>query len=265
MAKIYMCEQGTLEWRKLRAGIPTASSADRIITPSGKIAKNETSRAYARELVAERLINEIGEAIDGISYMERGHEMEPVAVEQYEFANSAQTARVGLVTTDDGKWGASPDRIIVPPPTSPGLRAGVEIKSPGAATQVEYLYNYRQRKNELLKTMGYVPDGAIKLEDVAKKYRQQVQMQILVCEFEYVDFFSFHPRCPSLQLRVYPDAEFQEAMKKALTEFSALVEEIERDMRAEGAFIPFADPAIPTRGNPQSPIEGEIAREFLAA
>jgi hypothetical protein len=42
--KIHNCTQGTEEWRKLRAGIPTASEFHKIITPkTGQLSKQATT------------------------------------------------------------------------------------------------------------------------------------------------------------------------------------------------------------------------------
>jgi hypothetical protein len=56
MSKIYRCEQGSMDWYRLRMGIPTASQFHKIVTPGGKL--SEQRHAYMYRLIAERLLME---------------------------------------------------------------------------------------------------------------------------------------------------------------------------------------------------------------
>ena len=48
-------EQGTPEWHDIRRGIVTASAVGKLVTPTLKVADNDTSRALTATLVAERI------------------------------------------------------------------------------------------------------------------------------------------------------------------------------------------------------------------
>ena len=207
--KIHQVKQGTAEWFALRLGIPTASEFDNIVTPkTGKLSAG--ARKYSYRLIAERLLRQPVQSLDGISYIERGNELEPQAVQQYEFENDVATDPVGFITTDDGRMGASPDRLIR------GKAAGVEIKCPAAHTHI-----------------GYLLDGH---DD---KYRPQVQGQLLVAELEFVDFYSFHPRMPPAAIRTRRDDPYIRLMRDALEEFCDNLEEMLERAKSLGVFQAF--------------------------
>lgn len=80
--KTHDVKQGTPEWLNIRAGIPTASSFDRIVTPGGKPSKS--AEPYMLTLLAERIMGHpVREHIS--FWMERGSQMEADAVGFYEF------------------------------------------------------------------------------------------------------------------------------------------------------------------------------------
>lgn len=202
--KVHDVEQGSLEWHELRLGIPTASNFHRIITPA-KLDRSKQARAYAFQLVAEKLLRESSQSLADTEWMERGRELEPQAIQQYEFTKDVETKRVGFCTTDDGRYGASPDRVIV------GAPAGVEVKCPSPAIH-----------------LGYLIDGP------GADYRMQKQGQLLVCEFDYADFYSFHPSFPPADIREHRDETVIRALRDGLEWFLDMRDEIERQVRSLG-------------------------------
>ena len=74
------CIQGSREWHQARLGLVTASEVNRIITPTGKPAKNDTSRAYMHKLLAEWALGEPVEEWQGNAWTERGLELEGEAL-----------------------------------------------------------------------------------------------------------------------------------------------------------------------------------------
>ena len=213
--KIHTVAQGTAEWFALRLGIPTASEFDQIVTPkTGKL--SASARKYAYRLVAEKLLHETMQTLDGVAYIERGKELEPQAVRQYEFENDVETVPVGFITTDDGLIGASPDRLIK------GRRMGLEIKCPAAHTHI-----------------GYLLDGH------DEKYRPQVQGQLFVAELEQADFYSFHPRMPPATIRTPRDEPFINLLSSALVEFNERLAEMVARARSLGVFQAAAEVRTP--------------------
>jgi len=202
--KIHDVEQGTPAWLKLRLGIPTASEFDKIVTPAqGKL--SASSVKYRNYLLAERLMGEPLDSLDNLQWIERGKLLEPQAVAQYEFTNDIATEAVGFVTTDDGRIGASPDRLVI------GMPGCVEIKCPAPQTHV-----------------GYMLDGP------GTDYRCQVQGQLWVAEMEWDDFYSFHPSMPPVLIRTFRDESFIDKLSAALVQFCDDLDEAEERIKQAG-------------------------------
>ena len=200
-------EQGTSEWLAARLGIPTASQFHRIITPAkGDLSKQ--ARKYAQELVAETLLGEpLDSAIDSLQWVARGKLLEPQAVRLYEYTTDRETAPAGFITSDDGRWGCSPDRLIE------GAAGGLEIKCTAPQTH-----------------MGYLIDG------VSEEYRPQVQGQLLIAELDWVDLYAFHPTLPPVLIRTARDEPYIAKLRSALTEFCDIRDAMLAQATARGAF-----------------------------
>lgn len=114
--KIIVCEQGSAEWHRARAGCITASmfGEARAKLKSGARKGEPTAAAldYAFNLAVERIS---GEPLDNgfeTWQMRRGHELEPHARMEHELQTGLIVQRAGFVTTDDNCFGASADGLI---------------------------------------------------------------------------------------------------------------------------------------------------------
>jgi hypothetical protein len=205
--KIIDCVQGSPEWLAARLGIPTASEFHKIITAvKGDLSKS--ARKYAHALVAETLLGRPLEKPPGTPWaMERGKQLEPLAIQQYAFTNDVEIRRVGLVTTDNGKIGCSPDGLIA------GARGGLEVK----CTIDE---NH----------MGILLDGP------GDDFKQQVQGNLATAELEWWDLYAYHPELPPVTIRTYRDEPYIAKMGAALTEFLAIRDEMLAKAMASGFF-----------------------------
>jgi hypothetical protein len=193
MAIIHEMEQGSDAWFAARLGIPTASEFHRIIT-SAKGDLSASAGKYAHALVAETLLGRPLVRSPGTPWaMARGKELEPFAIAQYERDNGVEVRRVGFVTTDDGRLGASPDGLIV------GQRGGLEVKC-------------------LLDDghVGVFADGP------GNDFRQQVQGNLAICELEFWDLYVWHPELPAIQIRTLRDEPYIAKMGPALAGFLTL-------------------------------------------
>jgi YqaJ-like viral recombinase domain len=199
--------QGSPEWLQARLGIPTASQFHRIITAvKGDLSKS--ARKYAHELVAETLLGEpLESSIGNLDWVVRGKLLEPQAVQQYEFTTDTETRAVGFVTTDDGRLGCSPDRLVI------GERGGVEIKCTMPSTH-----------------MGYVIDGP------DENYKQQCQGQMAISELAWIDLYCYHPSLPPVLLRSVRDEPYIAKMRAALAEFLDMRDEMLMRARSSGFF-----------------------------
>jgi len=187
----HLVEQGTEEWFKVRAGIPTASNFDKIITPTGMASKQFVD--YADVLLAERIL---GKPLDRFQdakpyWMERGNELEADAEQTYEFMFDCTTKKAGFCTLDDGSAGCSPDRFV-------GEDGLLEIKCPAPWTHVANLV----------------------AEKIDNSYIPQVQGQLYVTGRKWCDWFSYHPDMTPSCIRIERDEEYIAKLDTALKEFA---------------------------------------------
>ena len=192
--KIHDCVQGTTEWLNLRAGIPTASNFDKIVTPKGAASKQAEKYMFA--LLAERLMGHPIEERGFSHWMDRGSEEEGRAVAFYEFQKDIETVKVGFITNDAGTVGCSPDRRV-----GPGL---LEIKVPSESIHVGYL---------------------LQAGSAYEEYRVQVQGQLWIAEAEWSDVLSWHPELPPAIVRIERDEPFIAQLDKGVTAFAGVLEE----------------------------------------
>lgn len=181
--KILDIQQGTPEWLSARAGIPTASNFDKVLTVDGKLSKQIDK--YAFQLAGEVIIGTKEESYQNDA-MKRGVLLEPEARLCYELMTGNTVKQVGLCLTDFG-YGCSPDGLI-------NDDGGQEIKCPSLAVHTMYLY-----ENKL-----------------PTDYFQQVQGSMLVTDRKWWDFVSYYPGMKTLIVRVERDEEFCKKLHDAL-------------------------------------------------
>ena len=200
--RIYECEQGSEQWERIRRGKPTASNFSKIVT-SANLNLSKSHIKYACKLAAEiRQIESI--PFPPTAAMERGIELEPVAVEAYEKISGLKTEKVGFVHPDDTEdWGCSPDRLVY---ETNGEQNGIlEVKCPEIETVALYHLN-----NEL-----------------PSEYKLQVQGQLWITGADWCDFFVYHPDLKDqLLIRVEPDQEVFDAFEIVMPTFVKQVRSI---------------------------------------
>jgi hypothetical protein len=231
--KIYTgIAQGSDGWHALRMGIPTASEFHRIVTPKkGELSKGAID--YALRLCAERLLNAPTHMLAGDfsgPWMERGKELEPMAVQQYEFQYDTQTMPISFITTDDGMIGCSPDRLVLSE-----QKVALEVKCPSPQVHLGYLLN-----------------------GTDEAYRPQVQGQIYVAELDRAELYSFHERMPAVTIRNTRDDEYVKKLDAALKAFNENLMSMLARAKELGVYQP-----MPRSVTPVEAIEAEdIARHF---
>lgn len=129
--KIIDVAQGSSEWLEARAGIVTASELDNLISPTMKVRDGETPKTYMHTKIAERWIGALVQSFGG-GVMEQGSILEGEALPWFAINQRAKVRKVGLVLTDDGSFGASPDGLV-------DGEYGVEIKCPQPPNHVKWL------------------------------------------------------------------------------------------------------------------------------
>lgn len=182
--------QGSPEWLQARLGIPTASQADRILTPA-RLKPSSSAAGYRLQLLAEWVLGYPVEWSGNSAYMERGTELEAEARAAYEVEMGVDVEEVGLVLAPGGMFAGSPDGLV-------DSTGGLEIKCPAIHTHI-----------------GYLLDP----ESLAAAYRGQVQALLWLTGREWWDLWAYHPELPPVRVRVEPDLEWQEAWAPALAGF----------------------------------------------
>lgn len=200
--KILDVQQGSVEWMQARAGIPTASEFDALVTPEWKIRTGDMPKTYLAKKLAEWWQG--GPLLEFNMFdMEQGKILEEEAIPWFELEFNQPVQRVGFITTDDGRIGCSPDgfmHINVTAPDPKDLRfehSGLEIKCPRPETHTGYLLT------------GTVP----------KAYLAQVHGGMFVTGAASWQFLSYRRRFPKLVLTVERDANINDCLIEALAKF----------------------------------------------
>lgn len=195
--------QGTTNWLALRAGKPTASCFDKLITSTGETSKSLSG--YAITLAGELYAGKPLDAFEGTAYTERGILLEDDARKMYAFLHDVEPVKVGFVTDDNLLYGCSPDSFV-------GDDGMTEIKCLKAENHIKAILYYRKHKK-------CPPD-----------YVQQTQGQIMVCERSWCDLFFYHPDLPRLTIRQHRDESIATALKGSiatvLTERDIILEQL---------------------------------------
>lgn len=196
--------QGSMEWKKARAGRVTASRIVDIVakTKSGASASREN---YMAQLVCERLTGEPSECFVNEA-MRWGTEKEPEAKSMYGFITSVDVYPVGMVSHPNiAMASASPDGLV-------GDVGLIEVKAPQTSTHIATLLG----------------------KPIDKKYMMQMHWQMACTGRQWCDFVSFDPRLPpEMQIeirRVERDpvviAELEIEVRKFLGEVADTVERL---------------------------------------
>lgn len=194
-----MIEQRTDEWFAERLGFATASRAADVLAEikSGEAASVTNYRA---ELVCERLTGKKSE--DGFTSkaIQRGVDLEPAARAWYCEQRGVLVTQLGFCKHPTIAWvGASPDSAV-------GDDGGLEIKCPNTATHIATL-------------LAGKADA---------KYFKQMQWQMWVTGWKWVDFVSYDDRLPDHLMgvihRVERDQKFIDEMEVKVKAFLASVD-----------------------------------------
>ena len=216
--KIHRIDQGTPEWKKLRLGVATASWFHTIITPLGKPTDNRERKKYIYRLVAERLLQQPMPDSYVNAWMERGNDLEEAAARAFSAIHDVDLLPGGFVTSDDGRLGCSPDRLVK---AKRGASEAVEIKVPSPWVHLGNLCGE--------------PDP---------KYKAQVQGQMLIGEFEAVHFYSWNPNLPECYKLNVRDDKFVRQLETLLGLFLEEVDQTEDFVRRKGTVRELVEPPL---------------------
>lgn len=186
---VHNCEQNSVIWLNLRAGVVTASEIDSLVTPLFKARTGEGVESYLAQKLAEKWFGGPLPQFMDIN-CEFGHILEEFAIPAFTFETGKQVSRVGFITSDDGTIGCSPDGLI-------GEDEGIEIKCPTPAVHMKYLLS----------------------DEFPKQYAAQVQLSLYLTKRKRWQFVSYHRRMPMLVKTVEPDPKAFAAFDEAVNDF----------------------------------------------
>jgi hypothetical protein len=188
---IHNVEQGSPEWLKVRAGIPTASEFSSIIDRKKNGDYTAARQQYLYTLAGERITGEVVSGYSG-GHLERGRAMEDDARRLYEFDRDVQVERVGFVTNSLWNAGASPDSFV-------GKDGAIEIK-----TKLPHLHI-----------------ACLETDEVPEDHIAQCQGVLAISGRAWIDFISYWPRLPIFVKRLHRDEPYIAKMKTEVLDFNA--------------------------------------------
>lgn len=189
-------EQNTEEWLDLRAGKITSSGVAKVMANYGK-AFGAPAKRYAQQIAIDLFLGKRVE-VEGVKtqYMERGHLLEPRAIEEYQLLTLRTAINGGFYVSACGRLGDSPDARI-----EEDEDRLLEVKSVAPTTQLENI-----------KRGAYDPG-----------YKWQLQHHLKTTGKQIVDFISYCPEFPEgKQLKIYEvekDRVMQDQMEERISLF----------------------------------------------
>ena len=182
-------EQGSEQWLRARAGIPTCSDF-KILLMEGKTKGSEslTRRTLLRKKAGEIITGEPMESYSNAD-MERGKVMEEEARNYYAFMADAVPKRIGFVR--NGQKGCSPDSFI-------GKNGMLEIKTAFPHIMIEM----------------------IEKDEFPTEHKAQCQGGLWTCEREWIDISVYWPKMPPFIKRAYRDEVYIRQLSNAVDQFN---------------------------------------------
>jgi len=196
-------DQGTPEWFAARAGKIGGTGISKVVTSTGK--RSTQRKTYLYTLAGEIITGEKASSYSN-QYMKNGLLNEEQTRMEFQLEMMKQVEEVaGIINNKYPGVFVSPDGLII------GEKAGLELKSVIPATQAKYL------DKDVLPT----------------EYKLQVQMSLMVSEFERWYFCSHCPGMPIFTKVVHRDEELIAAIKKEVRLFVKELNELVKKIKGE--------------------------------
>lgn len=196
--------QNSMEWFSLRAGKTTGSSIAKVMANYGR-AFGQPARDHALNCACERITGNSIQTLFTNAYMERGHEMEPLAKDLYMEQTGIGVGPGGFF--DNGWTGCSPDGIA----EKHGI---IEVKT--AIPSVHY---------KRIKKDSY--DGA---------HRWQLIFNLKESGADWVDYISYCPEFP-IKKRLYIKRIRRPQVADAMRQIDLRLEQFEKIVKQIGLEI----------------------------
>ena len=191
-------EQNSEEWKRLRAGIPTASEFKDLLAKG----EGKTRKALMRRLAGERVTGEPESMFENAAIL-RGHAMEDEARRTYALVADLSAPLEQVAFVKNFGSGCSPDSLI-------GTVGGLEIKTAKPSILIDIFER----------------------DQVPTEHIAQIQGSMWITERAWWDVCIYYPRMPTFIRRVHRDAEYIAKLAREVAEFNreldALVERIRK-------------------------------------
>lgn len=206
--------QGSTEWKKIKAGVFSASNISDICGAKGF---GKTGETYIIEKFAEYCTGELEEI--NSKAMQHGTDTEPIVRKIYSSMINLPVHEYGFITNEKyPNCGVSLDGVVEHPFANNFL---IEIKCP-----------FTQKIHSKFCQLADpdVKDKGALLKILEPKYFWQIQMQLLISELPEARFISYHKKFlneeKGIDLRlidvpIYPDFDAQNLLVERLNEANA--------------------------------------------
>jgi len=184
--------QGSDEWLEIKKGVASCSNFGKILTPKTE-KQSATLEKYAKQLAIELAYVSTKAGFKSFA-MEAGNELEPEARQAYQEENLVKVEEVGIILSDCGNYGYSPDGLV-------GDEGLIEIKCLEANAHSDFfLKDYKEMPTD---------------------YKCQVQGGLWISERKWCDFVVYNkeikdPRKQLIIIRVFRDEAFIEKLKEGV-------------------------------------------------
>ena len=199
---VHTCEQGSPDWFKVRAGMPTASEFATVMASGRGGGESKTRRTYLLRLAGEIVTGQPAESFTNV-HMERGKALEGEARDLYAFQRDADPELVGFIVI--GRKGCSPDSLL-------GTDGALEIKTKFPHLLLEALLR----------------------NDFPPEHKAQCQGVLWVAEREWIDIAVYWPGLPLVVHRATRDERYIATMAQAVRDFVSDLDETVAQVRAYG-------------------------------
>lgn len=206
-------QQGTDEWLEARRGILTASQMGKMLTPTLKVADNETSRTLINTLAAERITGHV-EYVHPTFDMQRGTDDEPFARDAYAAHQDVTVDEIGfaVLETNGHRLGYSPDGLV-------GVDGLIEIKSRKPHAHLALLVN------------GGIPH----------MHMAQMQTGMYVMGREWCDYVGYSGGLPLHLEHVRRDSFWADAIERAHAAFEERITNVIQRYEAATEGLPMTE------------------------
>ena len=176
---VYDVPQGSVEWKRLRSGIFTASRADDAFATTKKGDFTAERKNLRSELALARLTGQPKEDGYQSRAMLDGMKREAAAIRAYENIHGVLVRSCGFVRDNDAPIGCSPDGVIG------DFEGLVQAKCPLQATHLATLMALR-----------LLTDPSRQTPVIPSEYWNQIRHELYVTGAAWGDYFSYHADFP---------------------------------------------------------------------